>query len=887
MNANSLFCLLGLTVLSAQATPIQYYISPTGSDTTGSGAFNNPWATIGKARDYIRTNGINAYMTDDIIVNLAAGDYLASSPISFTSSDSGSNDHYIVYQAYDGPGTARIVGSASIVGWTAYSGSIWRVNIGTGLALGTMCENDKRARLARSPKYVSQSRYPVSHGPYKVSAAGGNNGIYDWIQYNSGDFSPASWSLSNTAQVIWWQHGGTPDWGTDLPRVFSSVDSANNTIYMQSVIYKTPSNRDRYYVNGIFQLLSSPGEFFYSSSDGWLYYYPQDGNPNAQDIRVALTKRLLQIQGNAIGSHAHHLKFEGLSFAYTNFRSDSNGIDAAIYLQSTDNIQILNCNIHNVGSGAISVRYDNSHDVIYGCWIHNCGVGGVWVVNDLLRNTYPGQSSSFNLISNCKIHDLGEVSSYAFYSVGVLLYSTSDCEVSYCDIFNSSRYAVSLRGHWLGTMIPPDNGYNFAENNAFEYIRATDCLMDSGDAGIVHAATVNGSADPNGSGNINYWNQILLSGAYADPTMADPNLPNGVFLDGPDSCLYQDFANIKIAYTSGGLFRTNGNPTQTTFNVSWTGTFNESLMEYSDIGLKSDFQQAYNDRETVVTDDHSLDYSESDSSWIDTGISGLYKGDGRLHWSGSSAQYVQWRPVLPITGNYEVWVWKMLNDPSATSLASYTIYYNGGSQVVAVSQSSGTSGWVSLGTYAFVAGRSASSGFVRLSAATGDGKAVRADAVKFVGRGLKSDFPQEYGHWKTAIADDHTVDYSESDATWSNTGIPGLYKGDGRLHWSGSSAQYVQWRPVLPITGNYEVWVWKMLNDPSATSLASYTIYYNGGSQVVAVSQSSGTSGWVSLGTYAFVAGRSASSGFVRLSAATGDGKAVRADAVKFIASEN
>lgn len=50
------------TVLAV--TQATYYVSPAGNDTTGDGSISNPWQTIQKARDVIRT--VNSNMTGDI-----------------------------------------------------------------------------------------------------------------------------------------------------------------------------------------------------------------------------------------------------------------------------------------------------------------------------------------------------------------------------------------------------------------------------------------------------------------------------------------------------------------------------------------------------------------------------------------------------------------------------------------------------------------------------------------------------------------------------------------------------------------------------------------------------------------------------------------------------
>jgi hypothetical protein len=738
-----------------------FWVATNGSD-SAAGSQAAPWATIGKARDYIRANP--SLTASDITVNISNGTYVLTSALNFTNvNDSGRNGNYIIYRALNGPGTVNLVGSADVNGWALYSGNIWRVYVGTNKTIGTIYENNVRGRLARSPNYVLSSRYPQAQAPYKLSVTGGYDSAVscDWLQYNAGDYSISN--FTSAAQVTWWSCGGYPDWGMASAALVSN-NATTRKLYFNSAAAGYPpgdyTSSDRYFVAGIQSFLDVPGEFYYSTADGWLYYYAlAGGDPSAQDMRVPVSSSpvLISIIGSAPGTRVHHLKFEGLTLAYTSFGSANQG---AFNLQSTDHIEIRNCHICNVGRAAIQMSSDNDHNLVYGCWIEHCGVGGIWVRNYLLRADYPNNKSEFNIISNCKIHDLGEVLDSASLTAGVLLFDTSDCEVSHCDIYNSGRYAISLRGHWSTATVTNDNGYHFAKNNTFKYIRATDCMQDSGDAGIMHAAHCNGSGDPLGSSNINYWKQILISGAYADPSMLDW-APNGIFFDHPNSCLYQNLSNIQIDWVQAsndtnhpsntGAYRGNSNPigSQTTSNVNFTGTFNESLMQYSRIGLKPDFPFAYDTQETLIADDNTLDYTESDTSWSETAIGGLSKGDGRYHNSGSGSLFARWLPVFHFTRNYEVSVWKMGNHTNASASAPYTVYYQGGSANVTVNQQTGAGGWVSVGTYPFAAGRDATNGAVKLFANTADGKAIRADAVKFTEAGLLTNgvFGEEKGWW--------------------------------------------------------------------------------------------------------------------------------------------
>ena len=758
---NSLVFGLLFSIQTAVPSPAyDFWVAPppAGSD-SNPGTQPAPWATIGKARDYIRANpSLTNY---DITVNISDGTYVLTSPLAFTTNDSGRNGHYIIYKALNGPGTTNavnLVGCADKNGWvvsgtSGISTNIWKIAVGTNKTILTIYENGVRGRLARSPDYIANARYPLAQAPYKLSVTGGCDSVtgWDWMEYNSGDFSISN--FTSTAKVTWWTAGGYCDWSMAFPALFSN-DVTTRKLYFTSTPQFMPGGNmkkcsDRYFLAGIYSLLNQPGEFYYSTMDGWLYYYPRTaGNPDTQDMRVPLSdfSTLIQV-GGVSGTNAHHIKFDGLTLAYTSYGLYSRG---AIHISNTDHIEVRNCHILNVGRTAIYMSTANVSNLVSACWIEHCGIGGIVVHNPLLRADYPNDKSEFNVISNCKINDLGEVYIDGVLTTGVILWNTSDCEVSYCDIYNSGRYAISLRGHWGST--PPannDRGTHVAKNNTFKYIRATDCMQDSGDGAIMHAASVNGIADTNGYENINYWNQILISGGYSDPSVCDW-APNGIFFDYNYCCQYQNLSNIQIDWVKAqndtnfpsntGFYRGlagNSITNQTTTNLSFYGTFDEGLMDYTRIGLKPDFPFVYDNQDVVISDDRTLDYTESGALWGETTIPGLSKGDGRYNHSQSGSQFARWLPTFPFTRNYEVSIWKMGNHEAASSNAPYTIYYQEGSAEVTVNQQTGTTGeWVSVGVYPFAAGRSAANGAVKLFANPADGLAVRADAVKFTEAGF-------------------------------------------------------------------------------------------------------------------------------------------------------
>ena len=75
------------------------YVSPAGDD-ANPGTQEQPFATIGRARDAVRE--INRNMTGDIVVILGGGTYSISEPIVFDQRDSATGGHTIVYRSADG-----------------------------------------------------------------------------------------------------------------------------------------------------------------------------------------------------------------------------------------------------------------------------------------------------------------------------------------------------------------------------------------------------------------------------------------------------------------------------------------------------------------------------------------------------------------------------------------------------------------------------------------------------------------------------------------------------------------------------------------------------------------------------------------------------------------
>lgn len=96
-------------------------------------------------------------------------------------------------------------------------------------------------------------------------------------------------------------------------------------------------------------------------------------------------------------------------------------------------------------------------------------------------------------------------------------------------------------------------------------------------------------------------------------------------------------------------------------------------------------------------------YAEYGSGWASSALTG-YSGLPTRYTESTSA-VAQWTPTILAAGSYDVQIWKTQYG-SSDPAAPVTVNYNGGSSTTTVNFTSGSSGWVDLGSFSFAAGNS-------------------------------------------------------------------------------------------------------------------------------------------------------------------------------------
>jgi hypothetical protein len=596
------FASLGLLSGGCLSTDRLLYVNPAGDD-QAAGTRHAPFRTLYRAQQAAR--GLASDMRGDVVVSLAPGDYRLDRPLELTGADSGRNGFRMVYRSEAGPGKARLLGSKPLTGWQPYRDGIWKINLPTNTVFHTLYENGKRVHKARFPDFELNPDMPTALGRYGLTVDG--NPIQSdkdvvgvkgpgWLTYRPEDAPPVT---AVTKMRIHIYPRGTCDWVREIFPV-TSVDPDVRRLALAATPVFGIGQGARFFLEDELGLLNVPGEFFVDEKAHTLYYMPLGKeHPDKLGITCSVLKRMLQLQGQSREQRIENIVLDGLTLEETDdtpplplWAYDGLRDGAMVWLNNAAKIEIRDCHLKNSGRSGIMMIGHNTDNLVSGCWIEHMGLNGVSLCNSFLA---PDKKSPTldrcenNRIHNSRISHVGELHSYAEC---VTVFNVSSNEVDHCQLDNSVRYAITVRGNTgpqygppLSTARPPARG------NRFHHIRVFRCGQDGGDMGALHCANLNNP----GGGCVNTFEQITVADSRAIPSMKD-YAPNGIFVDWPKMSMDQIFRNIHIVRSQGATVRSNGPDNEAsmqTENVSWKPGFSEERMDYANIGLTSEFPASF------------------------------------------------------------------------------------------------------------------------------------------------------------------------------------------------------------------------------------------------------------------------------------------------------
>ncbi len=415
------------------------YVSSTkGSDETGNGTKDNPYATIQKAK----TAAADLSNVNPKNIIIEAGDYIFTEGLKFTAEDSGTESAPVTYKA---DGKVVITGAKAID--TTNAEVFSKVTDADILAKVPEAAKDnlyvidtEKAGIKDVANFmaVQQERMDAGLGgrvkPMGVYLNGDSQQISQWPNTGKGlQITPASSYETTTISLVGvdaekaakWTNAdnayldGTFRYGWYRESVQLSPVS-NNTLTLKykpasGVVCSSYTNDDgeptsdhqtdtRVFVKNLLEEIDVPGEWYVNPDATKMYYYAPHTLKPSDVLEVgALNDAFVTL------TDCDYITFDGIEFT----KNASLANEAIKQDTNSQGMVVKNCSIHDVGG--VGVRVQATETTVTGNIIHNIGEDGVKVtLNNIKTLEDPHVDISYNSISN----------------VGMNIFSSAMCAVT-------------------------------------------------------------------------------------------------------------------------------------------------------------------------------------------------------------------------------------------------------------------------------------------------------------------------------------------------------------------------------------------------------------------------------------------------------------------------
>lgn len=334
----------------------------------GAGTQSAPFKTVQAAKDYVRK--INKNMTGDIFVDIAPGYYYIEETLKFDNNDGGTNGYDIIWgsSAEERPllsGGKKVEGEWKVIDTEK---NIYAIPYEGPEYVRQIYVNDVRAQRA-----WTEGEYELMNASNSVKTKGGYTteftDIANWRNIGDVEFSyVVLWTQSCCAvHSVKEREDGKVDivmdgamWGQ------ISVNKQNGTVNMP------------WRIENAYELLDTPGEFYYDRELKELYYIPRAGDDMATaEVIVPYTDGLMYVYGTP-EERVQHIVFENLRFSHSAwykpdylrgwtdsqnnvFYGSRDWMPSAIDIRYADYIDFVECEISHIGQ--TGVKYEKgTHD---------------------------------------------------------------------------------------------------------------------------------------------------------------------------------------------------------------------------------------------------------------------------------------------------------------------------------------------------------------------------------------------------------------------------------------------------------------------------------------------------------------------------------------------
>ncbi|MFF4361492.1 RICIN domain-containing protein [Streptomyces sp. NPDC001604] len=673
-----------LPATPAYAATTNFYVDPVnGSDSNSGTSTASAFKTIQAAQAAVRA--VNANMSDDIVVNLRGGTYPLTAPISFGTSDSGTNGHTVVYQAYNGE-TPVITGGKAITGWTAAANGEYKAPVGS-LNFRQLYVNGVRATRARFPDLGSDFQLQGSDKTNKL------------LKVLSSQVS--NWNnLSQVEMMLETQ------WGESYLRL-KSISSANGIANVSiqdheaGILFQRPfpilADGSPLHFENAHEFLNEPGEFYVDTAAQTVYYKPRPGEDmSTATVQAPTVQTLFDIKGTNLDSPSHDLRFSGLTFTQTTWmEATNNGYlnaqggnynlsadtsnhqyvgrpPAGVQAADADRVSFTGNTFTQMGASALDLSHGVHDSSVTGNLVYDIAGNGIMVGKfsdptveyHTVYNppTSPAGEDAREVVKNVTVKNnlITRIGEDYPGTAGIDAGFVNSTTIDHNDISDTPWAAISLGWGW-------QSAANAEGNNSISYNRIGNVmnrLCDS--AGIYHL-----SNDPGTVINGNYIHDVLRMPAACGSAVS------GLYTDeGSDN---MTLSNNVLSHTDGFINqnRNGSNVTLTNNTTSGDSVIKASGLESAYQGLAAKINLAYNKSASASsvygswTPAANADDNNGSTGWSPTGsdTSAWWQVDlGQAYQLGQYSLTTRQDLDQPETrSNFEI---RGSNDPS---FATYTV----------------------------------------------------------------------------------------------------------------------------------------------------------------------------------------------------------------------
>jgi hypothetical protein len=447
-----LLVLLPLGGHSYAAASQAFHVSPNGDD-AGPGTAEKPFRTFERARDGVRP--LLAETNDDIVVYFHAGEYTLDRPILLGPEDSGPDGHTVIYR--NAPGEEPVFsGGRRLTAWRQAGPGVYRAATG-GLDLRQLYVNGRKMTRARHPNRDAWLRLPawdLTNRVFRFSA----DSFGAWTDLKDGEIVLQRAFQVNHLRLATLRREGNQMIAMAMEPERTHAHESNKHTHLPN---------QAFFLEGCREFLDEPREWWLDRAAGEVYFRTGHGDdPCKAPVVAPALEELLVVSGRTAGDAqtprlAHHIRFEGLTFAYATWMRPSRegfmdiqagqfitgdtwceeGMPAAVRVQDAENIVFHRCVFRCLGAEALALTRNTANCVIEGNVFHDIA-GNAISLNRLCRPQAVCRNDTVrnNLVTRVAQEFLGSVGIFASYVDGA--------RIEHNEVFDLPYSGISVGWGW-------------------------------------------------------------------------------------------------------------------------------------------------------------------------------------------------------------------------------------------------------------------------------------------------------------------------------------------------------------------------------------------------------------------------------------------------------